>query len=254
MRSIAVASGKGGVGKTSLSVHIAAGAAAAGERVLLVDLDHGAHASTWLLGGRAPKGIAEAMVEGALEQEHIDAIPARPGLYMARASNGLQTVEATLSQTFGRETVLREILKPHRKVFDLVVFDCPPGVAFLTQSAIFASDSVLVPVLPGFMGINGLVDIRKLVDQIRARARVKVDITGAVIFGGDDREGVTEGTRASVRQLGAARLFDAEVRLSTAGKKLPETGAVAFDHGADPRGAEDYTAILKETKARLASR
>jgi hypothetical protein len=62
---------------------------------------------------------------------------------------------------------------------------------------------------------------------------------------------VTEGTRESLRQLGAARVFDAEIRISTAGKSLPETRATAFDPGADPRGDADYRAILKETKARL---
>jgi chromosome partitioning protein len=251
MRAVAVASGKGGVGKTTVAVHLAAGAAAAGERVLLVDLDHGAHASTWLLGGRADVGIAEAMLDQPLTVRQVEG---RPGLFMAPASNGLQTVEASLSQTFGRETVLREVIRAQRKLIDLVVFDCPPGVAFLTQSAIFAADKVIVPVIPGFMGVNGLIDIRKLVDQIRSRARIRVDIAGAVIFGADDREGIAEGTRESLRKLGAAPLFASEVRISTAGKQLPNSRATAFDPGVDPRGAEDYPAILKETRARLESR
>jgi len=254
MRSIAVASGKGGVGKTSLSVHIAAGAAAAGERVLLVDLDHGAHATKWLLGGRQDVGIAEAMTGTADAAFYVRLVENRDGLWIAPASNGLQTVEAQLSNTFGRETILRDLLQAQRKKLDLVVIDCPPGVGFLTQSAIFAADKVIVPVMAGFMGIDGLVDIRKLVGQIRTRGRSKVDLAGAVLFAADEREGVTEGTRESLRKLGAADIFRAEVRVSTAGKLLPSNRALAFDPGADPRGAEDYTAILKETKARLASR
>ncbi len=251
MRSIAVASGKGGVGKTSVAVNLSAGAAAAGDRVLLVDLDHGAHATTWLLGGRCELGIAEAMLDGDLLGEHRWIVNGRSRLELAPSSPGLQTIEGQLANTFAREMILRDVVRAHRKRFDLVVYDCPPGVGFLTQSAIYASDAVLVPVLPGFMAIDGLVDIRKLVNQMRTRGRARVDIAGAVLFAADDREALTEATRASVRKLGSAPLFKSEVRVSTAGKQLTGRQAVAFDPGADERGADDYRALLKETKARL---
>jgi chromosome partitioning protein len=253
MRVLAVASGKGGVGKTAVAVHIAGGFAAEGKRVLLVDLDHGAHASTWLIGGRAEVGIAEALLDEQLGPEHVIEVPERPGLFLSPASAGLATVHAHLADKIGRERILRDVVRAGRSPqFDIVVLDCPPGVGFLPQSAVHAADKVIVPVLVGFLGISGLLDIRKLVDEVRRRGRVRVELMGSVVFAADERERVTENTRESLRALKDEHVFKAEVRVSTAGKTLPETRALAFDPGADARGAEDYASLLRETETRLA--
>lgn len=252
MKVVAVASGKGGVGKTSSAVHLATGFAKEGKRVLLVDLDHGGHATRWLTGSnRVEAGIAEALVDEELLPEHLQVVPARPGLIVAPASAALEKIEASLANVFQRETILRTVLRAARKPqFDIVVIDCPPGVEFLVKSAIYAADAVIIPVLPGFLGLTGVQDIEALTQQIRKRGRAKVEVIGCVIFQSDDRELITEETRQTIRKL-RLHLFGAEVRVSTAAKRLPMDKATAFDDGADDRGLEDYRALLKEVGARL---
>jgi chromosome partitioning protein len=246
-RVIAVASSKGGVGKTSLATHLAAGFAEAGKRTLLVDLDPGAHATTWLLGGRSAHGIADAMVFGELLSPHLSVVAGRPDrLVMAPSSPGLDTVEVALAKTFGRERRLAKVLRAPGVLADVVIIDCPTATGFLTHSALYAADLVIVPVLVGVLGVSGLLDISRLVDQIRADSDAKVKLGGAVVFAADEREGITEWTRSELGKLDGQHVFTHEVRVSTAAKKLPLERALAYDPGKDPRGAEDYPALLRE--------
>lgn len=253
MHVVAVANSKGGAGKTSVAVNLSVGWAAGGARVLLVDLDPGGHATTWLRGDKAETGIAEALVAGQLQPEHV--VNIRDELWLAPASPLLDGIELALANEFARETILSNVVRAKRTPqFDVVVLDCPPSTGFLSRSAIYASDGVVVPVLPGYMSLGGVVDIRTLIAAVRKRSRSKVSLLGCVIFGADEREMVGEETRETLRRLDGTHLYTSEVRVSAQGKRSPETRATAWDPGADSRGREDYAAVLKETNRRLESR
>lgn len=251
MRIVAVASSKGGVGKTTLAVHLAVGLAGTGRKVVLVDLDPGGHATTWLLGDRYPTGIAEALVseDERLAPEQLVPIEGRPKLYLVPASPRLKTVDSEI-RSFGRETILRTVLRKLSKI-DVVVIDCPPEDGFLSSSAVYAADGVIVPVLPGYLGLSGLVDVQTLIDQVRKRGRARVTLLGAVVFGADDRETTPDEARAGIRRLAPDALYTSEIRYSRAAKSLPAYRTTAWDPGADARGAEDYRAVLSETETRL---
>lgn len=252
MRTIAVANTKGGVGKTTLAVHLAKGLAK-DRRVLLADLDPGGHASTWLLGDRPAVGIADAMMAGKLQPAHV--VDIDPQLVLAPASPGLDQVEMVLAKSFGRELVLERVIKGVASLFDVVVLDCPPAAGFLTQSAIYAATDVLCPVLASYLGLTGTIDIKRLVREVQQHGRRPTEILGYVLFAADERERVTEDTREALRDgaAGDRELFRSEVRVSTAAKHLPAQRRTAWDPGADDRGLEDYRAILRETKQRLAA-
>jgi chromosome partitioning protein len=255
VKILAVASSKGGVGKTSVAVHLSVGFAREGRRTLLVDLDPGGHATTWLHGPLPDQGIADSIAEQSLEPEHVVQLSSH-GLWLAPATSGLSTVEAAVANEFGREAILSELLRASRKPqFDAVIIDCPPTRGFLTQAAIYASDDVVSPMLPSYLGLSGVVDVRGLVDQVRKRGKRRVRFAGALLFAADDRERVTEETRAALRAIDARALYKSEVRMSTAGKHLPELRTTAWDAaGADARGAADYAAVLRETQERIGAR
>lgn len=256
MKVLAVANSKGGVGKTSVSVHLAVGFARAGKRVLLVDLDQQGHSTTWLMGGVQPHGIADALKAGELEADHtVFPVPGRDGLSIAPASPALAGVDLALAQEVAGETILRDVLRraSSRFGFDVVVLDCPPNVGVTVLSALVASDAVVAPVLPSFLSLAGLRDLEATVERVRARLKARTQVIGYVLFAADQREAITEETRELLQKASGEKLYTAEVRVSTAGKALPASRLTAWDEGADARGADDYAAVLEETTKRMAA-
>jgi chromosome partitioning protein len=252
MRTLAIVNAKGGTGKTTLAVHLAAGLARRGQRTLLVDLDPQGNASAWLLGELAPGtlGAADAIPAGRLGAEHLHAVPGREGLSVLPSTPQLAGLDLALAQEVAGETLLRRALSGLRG-FDAVIIDCPPSLGLSVLSALVASDAAVAPVLPSFLALAGLARLEEACSRIRERLNARTHVLGFVLFGSDAREGVTAETRDVLEAEGAGRLFRAEVRVSTAAKSLPARRLTAWDAGADARGAADYAAVLDETLARL---
>lgn len=252
MRTLAIVNAKGGTGKTTLAVHLAAGLALRGRRTLLVDLDPQGNASSWLLGELAPgtRGAADAVPTGHIGAEHLHAAPGREGLFVLPSTPQLAGLELALAQEVAGETLLRRALAGLRG-FDTVIIDCPPSLGLSVLSALVASDAAVAPVLPSFLALAGLARLEETCSRIRERLNVRTSVLGFVLFGADTREGITAETRDVLAAEGAGRLFRAEVRVSTAAKTLPARRLTAWDAGADPRGATDYAAVLDETFERL---
>ncbi|NJN82728.1 MAG: AAA family ATPase [Caldilineaceae bacterium] len=166
MRKIAVALSKGGVGKTTTAVNLAAGLALAGQRVLLVDVDtQGQAAKT--LGVEPSSGLAEVVADGLTPQEAI--IEARPGLWLmggGRALAGLKRVIAR--KDFGGEQTLSEALAPLDQAYDFVILDTAPGWDALTINALFYVDQVLAPVALEVMALQGLHEFIRSLSAIQS--------------------------------------------------------------------------------------
>ena len=156
MRAIAVLNQKGGVGKTTTVVNIAAALAAAGQKVVVVDLDPQSHLTIHF--GLEPENIKsgsyEVLTQSAEFEEEIMLV--RPNLWLLPANINLVGAESELVSVVGRETILREAVKSVKDKFDYLIIDCAPSLGLLTLNALAAADEVLIPLQPHFWPCRGL--------------------------------------------------------------------------------------------------
>ncbi len=250
MRTIAIANSKGGVGKTTLAVHLATGLARQGLRTLLVDLDPQGRgtATAWLLGTdhASAAGAADALAAGRLLPEHVREVPGRPSLWVAPSTPRLAGDAEKLAHLMASHIRLRRALEHRADRWDYVVIDTPPTTGFYLLAGLCAADDVIAPALAAYLSTAGLSGLAELVEDARHMLGVDTRLTGVVLFAADPRESITAETRETLREVLGDRLFSAEVRVSTAAKSLPAHRSVAWDDGADPRGLEDYGAVLAE--------
>jgi chromosome partitioning protein len=253
VRVLLVGSAKGGAGKTTAAVHLAAGLARRGRRVLLLDLDVQGHAGAWLVGRevRQEPGLAEALLAGELRPEHVRDVEGRAGLAVAPGGPALAPAELTVARRPDGLHALRGLLQPFARRLDVVVLDTPPNVGgFLTLSGLLAADAVLGTFSPGYLALDGLA---LLEERLRASHEEggKARLLGFLGLAVDYREAVAEDALALVRKEAPGRLLRHVVRVSTAQKSLPGRRALAWDDGEDARGLEDWTGVLREVEARL---
>ena len=249
--TIAVANAKGGAGKTSVAVHLAAGLARAGQRVLLVDLDTQANATGWLLPPLASTaaGVAEVLARGVPLASVMFEVADRPGLWVAPSTPALAGLDLALANEVGGETLLASALGQVADRFDLVVLDCPPSLGLSVVSALFAAQWLLSPVPASFLALSGLRRLEDTLRRINERLNARTQVLGFVLFDVDAREAISAEARGLLEPTG--KLFKAEVRTSAAAKSLPGHRLTAWDPGADPRGLEDYTALVAEVQRRM---
>lgn len=257
MRTIAVANSKGGVGKTTLAVHLATGLAREGKRTLLVDLDPQGRgtATSWLLGAdhESAAGAADIIAAGKLHPEHVREVPGRENLWIAPSTPRLSADASRLSNMMLSHTRLRNALQGAAGRFDAVVIDTPPTTGFYLLAGLCAADDVIAPALAAYLSTAGLSELARLVEDARAQLG-NMRLTGVILFAVDTRESITTETRDALREALGDTLWSSEVRVSTAAKALPAHGGVAWDSGADPRGLEDYGAVMAELQARTERR
>ena len=248
---LAVANAKGGTLKTTLAVHLATGLAQQGHRVLLVDLDPQGNASTWLLGQVPETPGAAAALRGVFRLDDAVPVPDRPGLLVLPGGPALAGAEIALAAEVAGETLLGRALQRQKPRLDYVVLDCPPALGLTVVSALVAADGVIVPLPPAFLALAGLASLEETIGRVRERLGAKARLLGAVLVAADPREAITAEVRALLKAQLGPTVYRAEVRVSTAAKALPAHQQTAWEPGADPRGAEDYAAILAETLKRL---
>lgn len=256
MRRVAITNQKGGVGKTTTTVNLAAALGRRGQRVLLVDLDPQSHLTTHFgLDGNNGPGTYELLTEQTPVEKML--LPSEPGLTVIPSRMDLAAAESELISVVGREAILRDRLAALNGRYDWLLIDCPPSFGVLTLNALSTVDEVLVPLQAHFLGLQGVGKLLETVNLVGQRINPALRVAGFVLCmyeSGtklakevvDDLQRFLTDARGQAVAWRDARIFAARIRRNIKLAECPSYGQSIFAYAPESHGALDYVALAEE--------
>ena len=252
MHVFAVVNQKGGVGKTTTSVNLAASLTAMHRRVLLIDLDAQGNATMGV-------GVDKHILERSIYDVFIDDLPAHDviaatsvaGLSLIGANSDLTGLELTMSEMPGRERRLREALAALQHEFDVVLVDCPPALNLLTLNALVAATGLLIPMQCEYYALEGLTALLETQSRIKEHLNPKLEIIGILRTMVDMRNSLTKDVTAQLHEYFGDQVFRTMIPRNVRLAEAPSHGLPALLYDAQSVGAKTYLALAGELIGRL---
>jgi chromosome partitioning protein len=269
MRRIAIINQKGGVGKTTTAVNLAAALAECGQRVCVLDLDPQAHATTHL--GVEPDGKSSSMYDVLVNSRPLAEVRRKVSerLWLAGSDINLAAAEVELAGVVGREVILRDLLLQDEGAFDFVFMDCAPSLGVLTLNALSAASEVFIPLQPHFLALHGMGKLLETTSLVAKRINPALKVTAIILCLYEsstrlaqevvnDLQEYLDKSRGAAIPWAKARILKTKIRRNIKLAECPSFGQSIFAYAPNCPGAVDYRTlaqeVLGETPTVLAAR